>query len=139
MKNKTYIVNTDGGSRGNPGPAAIGVVISQPIEEYLEIKLAIGNTTNNIAEYTAVITALQAIKDKTDKSVPCEVNIEFFLDSELVVKQLNKLYKVKDPMMQTLNSQVNELLKNFNSVKFTHIRREFNKRADQLVNQALDE
>lgn len=125
-------VNCDGGSRGNPGPSALGVVITtkdgQIIEEFGEY---LGEQTNNYAEYSAVIKALEKLRD---------LNIydaDFYLDSELIVKQLNGIYKVKHENIKPLNSAVNELLSGMN-VTFTHVYRKDNKKADALVNQVLD-
>ena len=125
-------VNCDGGSRGNPGPSALGVVITtkdgQIIEEFGEY---LGEQTNNYAEYSAVIKALEKLRD---------LNIydaDFYLDSELIVKQLNGIYKVKHENIKPLNSAVNELLTGMN-VTFTHVYRKDNKEADALVNEVLD-
>lgn len=127
------IINTDGGSRNNPGPAGIGVVFSDEqgatIATYKEY---IGNATNNVAEYKALILALTKAQDFEASEIECR------LDSELVVKQLNGIYKVKEPTMRELNACVKELAF-FKPIKFVHVRREFNKLADKLVNQAIDE
>ena len=124
---------TDGGSRGNPGPAAVGGVIYNTKDEKLkEFSQSIGNSTNNIAEYTALITGLRLCKDMGFKQVDC------YLDSELVVKQLNKLYKVKDEKMKILFDVIKELTAEFEKVSFTHVLRAKNKLADLLVNKALD-
>ena len=129
---KKIIINTDGGSRGNPGPAAIGAVLSseggEVIAKYNE---CIGETTNNIAEYKALILALTRLADFEYDEAECR------LDSELVVKQFNGLYKVKDSNMKDLYGQVQDLIF-FKPIKFVHVRREYNKLADQLVNEALD-
>lgn len=126
------IINTDGGSRGNPGPAAVGVVFSDEKGRTLaEYKECIGEATNNIAEYRALILALEKAK-----SFECE-EIECRLDSELVVKQLRGEYKVKDENMKVLYAQVQELIF-FKPVKFVHVRRELNKEADALVNEVLN-
>lgn len=122
---------TDGGSRGNPGPAAIGVVIYLD-ESKKEISQYIGTATNNIAEYTALITGLNTCRELKVSKIEC------FLDSELVVKQLNGIYKVKDEKMMTLFLEVQLLIKDFEEVTFTHVLRAKNKLADTLVNKALD-
>jgi ribonuclease HI len=100
---QTLIINTDGGSRGNPGPAAVGIVIRDEHNSLIkEHSWYLGITTNNIAEYTAVITALQiATEIQADKT--CETKIDFFLDSELVVRQLLGIYKIRDPKLQIAN------------------------------------
>lgn len=127
------IINTDGGSRGNPGPAGIGVVFSDEKGQILaRYKEYIGEGTNNIAEYRALILALTKAKDFETDEIECR------LDSELVVKQLTGHYKVKDDKMKDLYAQVQELAF-FKPIKFIHVRREQNKEADALVNEALDE
>jgi len=127
------IINTDGGSRGNPGPAGIGVTFSDSDGTVLaKFKEYIGEATNNVAEYRALILALEKAKDFECDEIECR------LDSELVVKQLHGAYKVKDEKMKPLYARVQELIF-FKPVKFVHVRREFNKEADALVNAALDE
>lgn len=142
MENKYDViqVNTDGGSRGNPGPAGIGVYASADGKKIFTISEKIGETTNNVAEYTAVIRALENIVNNQINSN----KIRFVLDSELIVKQITGKYKVKLPHLQLLKQQVVELVKNgrdkkiINQVTFTHVLREENKNADKLVNLALD-
>ncbi len=130
---KKLIINTDGGSRGNPGPAGIGVVFSGESDKVIaKYKEYIGEATNNIAEYKALILALEKAKDFEADEIECR------LDSELVVKQLKGEYKVKDEKMKKLYSKVQKLIF-FKPVKFVHIRREKNKLADMLVNEVLDE
>lgn len=126
------IINTDGGSRGNPGPAGIGAVFADESGEVIaKYKEYIGEATNNIAEYKALILALEKSKDFEVDEIECR------LDSELVVKQLNGEYKVKDEKMKKLFTRVQKLIF-FKPVKFVHVRREKNKLADALVNEALD-
>jgi ribonuclease HI len=128
-----YIVHTDGAARGNPGPAAIGVVIEdEDGRTVYEASRALGVRTNNEAEYQALITALEYLKDVR----PAEV--EFRLDSELVVKQIGGQYKVKEPRLQALHGQVIMLLNAVKKYRFRHVRREDNARADGLANEALD-
>jgi ribonuclease HI len=128
-----YIVHTDGAARGNPGPAAIGVVIEdEEGRTVYEASRALGVRTNNEAEYLALLTALEYLKDIR----PAEV--EFLLDSELVVKQILGQYKVKEPRLQALHGQVIMLLNAVKKFKFRHVRREHNARADELANEALD-
>ncbi len=127
------IINTDGGSRGNPGPAGIGVVFSDEKGEIIAtFREYIGEATNNIAEYEALIMALEKARDFEASEIECR------LDSELIVRQLNGQYKVKDENLKKLFNRVKELVF-FKPVKFIHIRREQNKKADELVNLALDE
>lgn len=131
------IIHTDGGARGNPGPSAIGVVITSGDKLMKEYGKTIGDATNNVAEYSAVVSALETLeKGLKEKSKLAEILIK--ADSELVVKQLNGVYKVKEPTLQKLFVKVYNLRQHFKSVDFTHIPREQNKRADQLVNDALD-
>ncbi|PIR97839.1 MAG: hypothetical protein COT89_02770 [Candidatus Colwellbacteria bacterium CG10_big_fil_rev_8_21_14_0_10_42_22] len=133
MEVNTYIINTDGGSRGNPGPAAIGAVVGG--REYFE---AIGNTTNNIAEYSAVVFALKKAKQLLTKAMAKKTDVEVRTDSELLVKQLNAEYKIKDEHLVPLFIKIWNLRQDFASVKFVHVLREKNKDADRLVNKALD-
>lgn len=136
----TFIVNTDGGSRGNPGPAALGVVIKDErgkiLKAYGEY---IGETTNNEAEYKAVISALKKIKSTWGKENARATNVKFFADSELVVKQLTGLYKIENTKIQQFFIEIWNLRVDFDSVTFIAIPREQNKEADAMVNQALDE
>jgi len=138
-KSEKLIVYTDGGSRGNPGEAAIGVVIcdekENSIKEYGE---AIGVKTNNEAEYAAVISALKKIKALFGKEKAKKIEINFKMDSEFVMKQLNGEYKIEEERMQPLFIAVWNLKMDFARVTFSHVRREQNKEADRLVNMALD-
>lgn len=130
---KKIIIYTDGGARGNPGPAAIGAVVDD--KKYSE---AIGNTTNNIAEYKAVIFALKKARHLFGGDAAKEAELEVRSDSELIVNQLNGEYKIKDKELQPLFIEVWNLKQDFKSVIFKIIRREENTEADALVNQALD-
>ena len=132
------IINTDGGSRGNPGPSAIGVVIykeNQIIKTYSEF---IGEATNNETEYQAVVFALKKAKLLFGKKKAKEMEIEFLMDSELVVKQMNHEYKIKEEKLQLLFLSIWNSILDFKQVSFKHIPREENKEADSLVNEALD-
>ena len=134
IHNSKLIIHTDGGARGNPGPAGIGVVIYDPngnlIKKYGKY---IGDEkTNNEAEYEAVIAALVAAEKLGGK------DLQFNLDSELVVRQLNNIYKVKNQRMQKLVMKVHNLETKFAGVKYTYVPREQNKLADTLVNEAID-
>lgn len=142
MSNKYELleINTDGGSRGNPGPAAIGVYAASNGVKVFTLSEAIGETTNNVAEYTAVIRSLEELVEK-------EVNSEklkFILDSELIVRQIIGQYKVKQPHLKILRNQAIELIKTLkdkgqiNTISFVSVPREQNKNADKLVNEALD-
>jgi ribonuclease HI len=137
---KKIIINTDGGSRGNPGPSAIGIVFSneksQSLKEYSEY---LGdNFTNNEAEYRAAIFALQKFKALFGKKLAQNSEIELKSDSELLIKQLNGEYKILDPKIQSLFLKVWNLRLDFKKIKFTLISREKNKTADGLANKALD-
>jgi ribonuclease HI len=131
--NKTVVINTDGGARGNPGPAGTGVVIKDESGNVLyAVGEYVGETTNNVAEYKALIRALE-------QAVILSANIvKVNMDSELIVKQMNGQYKIKEPTLQELAGIVLKLRNKFQNVTFTHVRREFNKEADLLVNQAID-
>ena len=138
---KKIIIYTDGGSRGNPGKAAIGVVFcnekEQVIKKYGEY---LGdNLTNNEAEYGAVIFALKKFKAVFGKAIAANSDVELRADSELVVKQLNGEYRLQDPKIQQFFIEIWNLKFDFKSVKFKHTPREKNKEADRLVNEALDQ
>jgi len=131
--NKKIIIFSDGGARGNPGPAGIGAVLYDSKKQVLaKISKYIGETTNNQAEYQALITALKKAKELGGQE------LDVFLDSELVVKQLNCEYKVKNKELAPLFLEVYNLSLNFSKITFTHVYRENNKEADRLVNEALD-
>ena len=137
---KKLIVYTDGGSRGNPGLAAIGVVIADEKKNILkEYSQYLGdNLTNNEAEYKAVIFALKKIKALFGKKKIGEFDVEIISDSELLIKQMQGLYKILEPKIQSLFVAVWNLKIDFKEVKFKLISREKNKEADKLVNEALD-
>jgi ribonuclease HI len=129
---------TDGGSRGNPGEAAIGIAMYKNDGNLLvAIGKRIGVNTNNFAEYTALQAAYEYIYEQ-QKDKTCETKIEFFLDSELVVKQLTGLYKVKDVPLSQIYQTIKQHEKRFKEVTYQHVKRELNKTADKLVNDALD-
>lgn len=132
-------IYTDGGARGNPGPAACGVIIkNEKGETVFETSKYLGNATNNQAEYEALILALQKAKEISGSKKAKKMILECHLDSELVVKQLNREYKIKNVGLKPLYLKVSSLIPDFSSVKFIHIRREQNKPADKLVNEELD-
>lgn len=131
--NKKLVIYTDGGARGNPGPAAIGAVVgSKKYGEY------IGETTNNIAEYKALVFALKKAKALIGKTKAKETEVECNADSELLVRQLNGEYKIEDENLQPLWLEIWNLKLDFKKVVFKHIPREKNKEADRMVNEALD-
>lgn len=124
---------TDGGARGNPGPAAIGIVIKNENDKILkQYSEYIGEATNNQAEYKALLQGLELAK----KFKPAEISC--YLDSELVVKQMKQEYRVKDKDLQPLFIKVWNLSLGYKKVNFHHISREFNHEADALLNQELD-
>jgi ribonuclease HI len=133
------IAYTDGGARGNPGPAAAGVYIVTEAEEVVrEVKQTIGNATNNFAEYYGVMLALQTLKQIYGKKTK-EMLFELRLDSELVKKQLNAEYQIKEPGLVPMFIEIHNMrVSGFPNLIFTHVRREKNKEADRLVNEALD-
>jgi ribonuclease HI len=124
---------TDGGARGNPGPAAIGVVIKDNKHKVIhKVGKYIGVGTNNDAEYSALIEGLVFLAGLNYSRVICH------LDSELVVKQLNGLYKVKNVKIKKHWNRIKVLEKNFSHIEYKHVKREKNHEADELVNQVLD-
>ncbi len=125
-------IYSDGASRNNPGPAAIGAIIYQSKAKIGEYGEFIGKATNNEAEYQALILGLKKAKSFKAKKIEC------FLDSELAVKQLNRQYKLKDEKIIPLFVKIWNLTLDFEKVSFTHIPREKNKEADALVNKILD-
>lgn len=127
------VIYTDGGARGNPGPAAIGFVVGN--KKYGEV---IGITTNNVAEYKAAIAALKKAKQLLGKTESKKTEVEVKMDSELVYKQMCGKYKILEPDLQTLFIELWNLKQDFKTVEFKHIPREENKEADKMVNQALD-
>ncbi|HEV3154600.1 MAG TPA: ribonuclease HI family protein [Candidatus Baltobacteraceae bacterium] len=124
----------DGGSRGNPGPAASGAVLLAPDGTVIrEVGEYLGRATNNVAEWTALALGLEAALDEGLR------NLAVRLDSELVVKQLSGEYRVKHPDLQPLHQRVRSLLRRFDHVDVRHVRRKENALADALVNKILDE
>jgi ribonuclease HI len=129
---------SDGAARGNPGPSAIGVTIESKTDKksYREF---IGYATNNEAEYKALIFALQKVKLLYGKTKSKKLNLDCYLDSELVVKQMNHEYKLNDENIQKFFLQIWNLAIDFNEVKYFHVPRSKNSEADRLANLALDE
>jgi ribonuclease HI len=139
MEELVYKIQTDGGSRGNPGPSAIGYVISGPDIDKKEVGKYIGETTNNVAEYSAVISALKDLKSILGEEKVKHAKVDVFADSELLVKQVKGQYRVKNPGLKELFLQLWNTKLDFKSVSFYHVRREQNKDADRMVNIALDQ
>jgi ribonuclease HI len=127
------VVHVDGGARGNPGPAAIGVVVSAPDGTIVdELGERIGVATNNVAEYRALLRGVEHASELGARE------LELINDSELVAKQLTGAYKVKHPAMQPLHAQAIAALERFDSWRIQSVPRAQNERADALVNEALD-
>lgn len=134
MENTKIKMYSDGGARNNPGHAGIGVVIYDQKNNIIgSISEYIGETTNNQAEYTALLAGLERLVSLKISEVNC------YLDSELVVKQLNGEYKVKDDNLRIIYLQILELKEKFTDISFIHVKRNLNKVADKLVNEAIDE
>lgn len=127
--------NSDGGARGNPGPGAIGILVRDEGKILSKWSMKIGKlVTNNVAEYEALIKALEIASKHTDKELTCN------LDSELVVNQLLGKYKVRDPRLMELFLRVQKLQERFRSVTYVHVSREdvFQKIVDEMLNEELD-
>jgi ribonuclease HI len=130
---ETWTIYTDGGSRGNPGPAAYAYVIKRPGQADIEVKCFLGKTTNNIAEYTGMLKALEHAKQLGGKMLL--VNS----DSELMVKQMTGVYRVKNEGLIPLFTKASLLRKQFDGVVFKHVYRDQNSHADALCNEAMDD
>lgn len=133
MEKNKLTIYADGGARGNPGPAAIGAVVGE--KSYSE---AIGKTTNNVAEYKAVIFALKKAKALLGGDKAKKTELEIRSDSELLVSQVKGEYKIKDEELKPLFIEVWNKMQNFKKVTFKLVPREENKEADKLVNRALN-
>ena len=124
---------TDGGARGNPGPAGVGAVLLSSSGDVVdELADFIGVATNNVAEYQALIAGLELALDRDVE------RLDVFLDSELVVRQLSGQYRVKDATLKALHAQATYLMHKFHEIDVKHVPREQNAAADALVNQAID-
>jgi len=137
---KKVIVYTDGGARGNPGPAGAGAyIIDEDGKELAKIHSSLGIRTNNWAEYEAIIEGLEGLKKLFGKTKLKEMDIEVRSDSELIIRQLNGQYQIKDESLCAQFIKVwNLRVALFPNITFTHVRREFNKEADALANEAMD-
>ena len=136
---RKIIIYTDGGSRGNPGPSAMGVVFcGENGESFKKYSECLGEATNNEAEYAAVIFALKKFKALFGKKLAENSEIEIKSDSELLVRQLGGKYKILEPKIQEFFIVIWNLRIDFKKIKFILIPREKNKEADRLVNEALD-
>lgn len=133
-----FTIYADGGSRGNPGPSGAGAVVKDASGKIVaEISEFLGHATNNIAEYTALVSAFEAlIAQLQEKSKEAEMQV--FMDSKLVIEQMKGVWKVKHPNMKPLQARAASAAAAFKSVSFAHIPREENGEADALANQAMD-
>jgi ribonuclease HI len=126
-------LSTDGGARGNPGPAAYGYVLETDDGTVLDARgEAIGRATNNVAEYRALIAGLESAAERG------VTELEVVSDSELLVKQMRGDYRVKNEALRALWEEASDLERRFDRVRYTAVRREHNELADRLVNEALD-
>lgn len=125
--------NVDGGSRGNPGPAGYGVRVEREDGTVVELKQSLGTTTNNVAEYHGLLAALRWAADNGVGVLHVKA------DSELMVKQMRGEYRVKNPGLLPLYEEARGLVQRIGRVRFEHVRREQNKDADRLANEAMDE
>jgi ribonuclease HI len=134
------IVNTDGGSRGNPGPAGVGIVVADSEGNVLqETSSFLGNGTNNFAEYQAVLLALQTLRQLYGKKTK-EMEFEIRMDSELVQKQLSNEYQIKEPGLVPQFIEIHNMcVSSFPNITFMHVRREANAEADRLANDAMNQ
>lgn len=133
----------DGASRGNPGPAACAAIIyrdSPDSDALLRLGKVLGTATNNVAEYQGLILGLEGLLDHLAKDgvAPASVSLHIRMDSELIIRQLTGQYKVKHEAMKPLFATAKGMLSQFTAVRPEHVRREFNKEADQLANRHLD-
>lgn len=130
---KTCVIYVDGASRGNPGAAGIGISLQDPSgAELATVSRPLGRTTNNRAEYTAMVEALKLAKERQFDGV------EIRADSQLMVRQMTGQYQIRDPFLKTLWEEAQRLSKEFASFVISHIPRDENDRADELANEALD-
>lgn len=132
------VIHTDGAARGNPGPAALGAVLYQDGVQIAEISEYIGERTNNWAEYEGLIRALQKAKEVIGSALATS-DVEIRMDSQLIVRQINGEYRVKEPALKEQYLKVKDFLALYAPrTRFVHVPREENKEADRLCNQALD-
>jgi ribonuclease HI len=134
-----YTIHADGGSRGNPGPSGSGAMIRDALgNSVASVSKFLGTRTNNFAEYEAVILAFEALSKIVPASKRAKTEVVVKLDSELVVKQMNKVYKIKHPAMKEQSARLAHAASAFGKVTFTHVPREQNGDADALANAAMD-
>ncbi len=126
-------IHTDGAARGNPGPAGAGAYIQDQDGKVVSEEFRyLGEATNNVAEYQALLLGMECARELGAS------RIEMRADSELVVRQLTGEYRVRNPALQKLHARVKQLAREFESVRYTHVRREQNREADRLANRAID-
>jgi len=127
-------VNVDGGARGNPGPAALGIVARQDGKPLFEVGESLGRATNNQAEYSALCRALEEFKKRSLQ----RETVEILMDSELVVKQVNGAYRIKNAALKPIYERAFTLLKEFQDITVHYVPRRKNAAADKIVNKTLD-
>lgn len=133
-----FTIYGDGGSRGNPGPAGSGAIIyNESGETVATVSEFLGTTTNNVAEYTAILRALETLRALLEEKAK-GAHVHVRMDSMLVIKQMNGEWKIKHPNMKPLAASVAEVARAFGSVTYEHVYRENNKEADRLANEAMD-
>lgn len=134
-----FTIHADGGARGNPGPSGAGAVIRDELGNIVgSISKFLGHQTNNFAEYEAVILAFEALTKLVPATKRAKTEVVVKLDSELIVKQMNKVYKVKHPVMKEQFARLAHVASAFGKVSFTHVPRAQNSDADALANEAMD-
>ena len=134
-----FSIHGDGGSRGNPGPAGAGAMIRDERGNAIAtVSEFLGRRTNNFAEYESVILALHKVADRVGIEKAPRTTVAVKMDSELVVKQMQGLYKVKHPVLKEQYARLTQIVNAFADVSFTHVPREQNKDADALANEAMD-
>src|SRR3989344_5220566 len=134
-----FTIHADGGARGNPGPAGAGAMIRDHLGNSIaSVSQFLGIRTNNFAEYEAVILALETLAKLVGVGKVCATDVEVKMDSELVVKQMKGIYKVKHPTMKEQYARLAHVAATFKNISFTHVPREQNSDADALANEAMD-
>jgi len=139
IKRMRFTIHADGGARGNPGPAGAGAVVRDEFGvSVASVSQFLGHQTNNFAEYEAVILAFEALAKLVPTVEHDTTDVVVKLDSELIVKQMNGLYKVRHPVLREQKARLSQVAAAFGSVSFTHVPREENSDADALANEAMD-
>jgi len=134
-----FTIHTDGGARGNPGPSGAGAVIRDENGNTVAVvSKFLGHRTNNFAEYEAVILAFDALAKFVPEKKHTNAQVLVKMDSELIVKQMQGIYRVKHPVLRQQQAKLKERMTAFGNISFTHVPREQNKDADFLANEAMD-